>query len=126
MTDSLALHPATLAYNVLLLIVVGVALLVFRHYRHPVVWIVVASGVGMAGFVLALFFSVLVSDRFGFFVMYLGAWLAFLHAPLLFAGSAAVVWRTMRPIGVAFAGLTILVLGIAVDAFLIEPYQLEV
>jgi predicted MPP superfamily phosphohydrolase len=102
------------------------ALYFFRRYRRPMVWVAAMTAVAGSGVLLALVFSVLGTGYGGFFAMYLGAWLVFFHGPLLLVGSAAAVWTACRPLAGTFTVLAMAVLLIAVDAFLIEPFRLEV
>lgn len=63
-------------------------------------------------------------DGFGF--LRLLAWGVFLHGPLLGAALAALAWRGHRRLALAAAAVAVGLVGIAADAFLVEPRWLEV
>jgi predicted MPP superfamily phosphohydrolase len=83
-------------------------------------------GVAGAGLVLALALGWYWNDHLGFVVMNLGTWLAFLHGPVFLLGSAAVTWTVSRALARALILGALGLLLIAADAFLIEPFSLEV
>jgi len=58
--------------------------------------------------------------------MRLAAWGIFVHGPLLLLGCAVLIWRRSRLLSLAGAALAVLLTAVAVEAFLIEPTQLEV
>jgi predicted MPP superfamily phosphohydrolase len=120
------LIPIIIVYNALMLAVDFQALSYFFRHRRPMVWLAAVTAVGGTGFVLALILSALWTKSIGFPVMYLGSWLIFFHGPLLLAGAAAAVWKASRPLAGTFAALGIAVVLVAVYAFLIEPFRLEV
>ena len=80
--------------------------------------VLVVAGAGAVGAVLL---------RFGAFGhIRLAACGVFIHVPVLLAGSAALLWRTHRRWAVLAALSGAAVVGIACDAFWIEPHWLEV
>jgi hypothetical protein len=101
---------------------VDLAALAFAARKKSVrVWCASLACAGMAAFLLALG---LAEDGFGSFGLL--AWGVFLHGPLLLAGSAVIWWPARRILTVTCAVAAVLILLVAVDAFLIEPTWLEV
>ncbi len=73
----------------------------------------------------AAFLAVVLGGR-SFGVFRLAAYGVFLHGTVLLAGSAWLLWRPQRKTALAAAATAVLLAGIGVDAFLIEPHWLEV
>lgn len=82
------------------------------------------ASMGCAGIIACLLALALAEDDFGGFRLL--AWGAFLHGPVLLAGSAVLWWPTRKILAVISAAGAALILTVAVDAFLIEPTWLEV
>jgi len=61
-----------------------------------------------------------------FAIMRLAAYGVFLHGPIVLGGSAVLMWRTGRKTAILSAAIACLVVGVGIDAFLIEPTWLEV
>jgi predicted MPP superfamily phosphohydrolase len=105
-----------------LLLLVADALAVWRLARKPgareaggLLWLCPAAVIGAGAFG---------EDVFG--VMRLFAWAVFVHAPLVLAGAAFLLRREARRLAIAAAVGAAIIIIIGVDAFLIEPGQLEV
>jgi predicted MPP superfamily phosphohydrolase len=134
MTDMQALFVIIATYNALMLAVNGITLaglvLVRWIFHRPafwlVAWVVAAASVAGIGAVLAVLLAVYWNDHLGFVVMNLGTWLAFLHGPLFLMGSAATGWTASRLVARGLALMAIVLLLVAANAFLIEPFSLEV
>jgi uncharacterized protein len=110
----------SLFYNVLMLFVDTAALALLRRRPGP--------GRAAAGFLLAGLAGVLLAALLGtrfFGTALLLAYGVFLHGFLVLAGSAALLWRPRRRAALPFLAAAGLVGGVAVHAFLIEPYWLE-
>jgi predicted MPP superfamily phosphohydrolase len=114
----------TLTYNLLiLLIVVGSLLLLWRLKFHHEVWMVFLFGVLIVVLSLTLAFY-LEADYFGKFKLL--AWAVFIDFPLFLAGVAILTFKRRRILAIASAVLAACILLVGVDAFLIEPHWLEV
>jgi uncharacterized protein len=126
MSESLALQPVTLLFNLLMLVVDCVILAVCYRVRRAVVGLLAVTAAGGVGIALAVLLSLKSVGHIDFLTLTLCAWLGFGHMPLVLAGTAAAFWRSARPVALAFAGLAVCMVGIGVDAFLVEPYRLQV
>jgi predicted MPP superfamily phosphohydrolase len=62
---------------------------------------------------------------FGLSVIRLAAYAIFLHGGIGMAASALILWRSRRKTAVAAAAVSVLIAVVAIDAFLVEPYWLE-
>jgi predicted MPP superfamily phosphohydrolase len=101
---------------------VDLAALVFTARTKGVqAWLASMACAGIAAFLSAL---VLRENGFGGFRLL--AWGVFLHGPVLLAGSALVWWPARKILAVGSAAAALLILVVAVDAFLVEPTWLEV
>jgi predicted MPP superfamily phosphohydrolase len=99
--------------------------LCFRR-RRAFVGFLAAGTVGVLGIGLAVLLSIGSAGHIDFRTLYLFSWLSFGHVPLVLIGSATALWQTKRPFALVFAGLAVCTLGIGADAFLVEPYRLQV
>jgi len=54
------------------------------------------------------------------------AWAIFVHLVILLAGDAILNWKERRKMSIASAAAALLIAGVGVDAFFIEPHWLEV
>jgi predicted MPP superfamily phosphohydrolase len=108
-------------FHVLMLVVVGVVLYrVWRHRSLLGVFGAASAVVALAGIIAAP----LGEGLFG--MIRLLAWGVFFYLPLTLVGSAILVWPHGRRASlVAFVG-AVVIGGVAIDAFLIEPTWLEV
>ena len=108
-------------FHALMLVVAGVALFrVWRYRSFLAVWGAAAAVVSLAGIIAAP----LGEGLFG--MVRLFAWGVFLYLPLTLVVGAALIWpRSRRSAAVSLLG-ALIVIAIAVDAFLIEPTWLEV
>lgn len=75
----------------------------------------------LSGVLLAVLFQ-----RDGFHLFRLHAWVCFLHLPVLLLAAAGFLRREHRRSAAAHAALAMLILLVALDAFLVEPHWLEV
>lgn len=113
-----------IVYNgLLLLLVAGQLALLWRMEprRGPTV-VVLSSAV----LVLISVFGALASPIAGFGRVQLLAWAVFAHYPAFLLGAAVVLFQQRRRLALASLALAILLLAVAADAFLIEPYWLAV
>jgi len=62
----------------------------------------------------------------GFFALRLLAWVVFVHAPLLLGTAAALVDGHSPRLGLALGGAALALAGVGLDAFLVEPFRLQV
>lgn len=108
-----------LPYQVFLLAIAGGAIAATRSKR-------LAIGSAVAWSFAAGAVTAVVLARDPFHAMRHLAWLVFAHAPLWSFVLCVVLWPKQRVVALsmAFAGLSLL--GIAADAFLVEPHALEV
>jgi predicted MPP superfamily phosphohydrolase len=92
----------------------------WKRRRLPAFW----ANLGIAAVLCLIFAAVLGRGMFG--AMRVLAWAIFVHAVIVLAGSAALLWMQHRKtaIGSLIAGSLIALVG--VDAFFIEPHRLEV
>ena len=97
------------------------ALAVLWRKRTPAVWRAIVVSGGAAVLLLA---GALGPSSFG--VFRLAACGLFLHGSVVLAASAVLLWRTGRKTAVFSATAVVLLVLVAVDAFLIEPTWLEV
>ena len=108
-------------FHVLMIVVVGVAL--FRVWRYRSFLAVLGAGVAAVA-LAGMIASPLGEGAFGMIRLF--AWGVFLYLPLTLVVSAALVWpRSRRSAAATLLGAVVIV-AIAVDAFLIEPTWLEV
>ena len=119
-----------LAYNLALLALDLALVAVWRRRRHAGLWLTGLALAGGAMLALAVLAMALQPDDpyFGPRFMLFGclAWGIFLHGPLLLGASAFLHWRELRRASLVAAALALGLVGIAVDAFWIEPRALEV
>jgi hypothetical protein len=120
----LTLDPSTVAFNGAMLAVDALALVVVARDRGPMGVLAALLLVSLASTVLAL--GVALSFSTIFIVIQFAAWALFLHGQVLLTGSAFLLWRTSRVLGVVAAGLGAMLALIALDAFVVEPTNLEV
>jgi len=110
-----------LAFNLLLLVVDAAALfLIWQRNTFPR-RAAAAAGVVMAALVLSIALG-----HGGFGVMRLWSWALFVHGVLLSLGVAIISWRSRRWLAIGYSVLALLLAGVGVDAFLIEPTRLQV
>jgi len=111
-----------LVYN-LILAGVDVAVLVrLRQRRTFAAWLAGMAVAGLAAAGLAV-----VAGRGSLFATaHLAAYGIFLHGSALLAGSVVLLWQSQRKLAWACGLMALGVLGVAVDAFLVEPTWLEV
>jgi len=112
---------AELAFNLLLLVVDAAALFVVWQRNTLPRRVAAAAGVAAAVLVLSM---ALGQGRFG--VMRLWSWALFVHGVLLALGVAIISWRSRRWLAIGYGTLALLLAGVGVDAFLIEPTRLQV
>lgn len=112
---------STILYNLAMAAVDVATLVCLCRRRTPAAWFQMLAAAGALAVVMAVVFAV---GAFG--LVWLASFGLFLHAPVLLAGSAVLLWGKHRKTGVASAVLCLLLFAVAVDAFLIEPYRLEV
>lgn len=113
-----------LVYNAIMaLLAVVLAVSIRRH--AAVRLLLLAEGLFLFLGVVSAVAVCLLLDRQGFLVIQLSAWLVFLQLPLL-NGLVALFLLFRHPAGTVAAGLTLLLAGVAVDGFLLEPRWLEV
>jgi len=111
----------TLLYNLAVAAAVVAALISLRWRRSPASWLAALVGVGAVAVLLGPWLA-----ESGFSLFRLWAYGLFVHATLLLAGSAAILWKRPRWLSICSALLAGLLAAVAVDAFLIEPTWLEV
>lgn len=117
-------NPVVLIYNGLLLVVITGALRLLRQLtrRDRVVAFFLSGTVvlatGGAG--------ALLSPIGPFGKVQLLAWATFIHGPVFLLGSGAILHRWRRGIALGCIGFAVGILGVGVDAFLIEPHWLTV
>ena len=114
-------RQVTLLYNLLMAAADAAALVFARRRNNLPDWLATmlcAAVFAAAGGML------LGEDHFG--VTRLWAWGLFLHGAVLSAGSAVLLWRLSKPAAAVSAATALILIGVAVDAFLIEPAWLEV
>jgi predicted MPP superfamily phosphohydrolase len=114
MIRDLVVNAALLAVNA------GILAALWKK-RDPKIFAALVVGGGIAAVMIA---GVLGGGLFG--AMRALAWAIFLHGVLLLAGGAVLLWKSHRKSAVASLVLAALVAGVGIDAFFIEPYQLEV
>jgi uncharacterized protein len=122
MPHPFTVHPITVLCNVAFLILDATALLMIWRSPTSVRWGMVGVATGLAGMAVAL----IASQGDGFPFMQFLAFLIFVYAPLLLGGSAAILWGPSPRTAVLSALLACAVTGVGVDAFVVEPYRLEV
>lgn len=81
------------------------------------------AGVAFAA-VAAVVLSVIGGGPFAMFRM--AAYGVFLHGTVLMVGTAVLLWKSQRKTAMVAAAVALLLVGVAVDAFLVEPHWLEV
>ena len=112
---------ATILFNFLILVVSIAALVIFSRQRTILGALAVVIVVGVASLVSALGLG---GGLFG--AMRLTAWAAFVHAPLVLIAMAAVLFSRHRAVAAVAVVIAVLIVGVGVDAFFIEPTWLEV
>ena len=110
-----------LLYNLAVGVAVAAALIFLWRKRSLASWLAALICVGTIAILLGL---CLAEGRFS--LLRLWAYGLFGHATLLFAGSAAILWKKPRWLSICSALLAAILAAVAVDAFLIEPTWLEV
>ena len=114
----------TLLYNFVMLAVDFVALWLVGRRKNLIVWRGVMTCAAAVALILGAILAGCFENYFGIFRLW--AYGVFLHGVALLIGTV-VLWRRQRPLLAAGAGLGALaVVLIAVDAFLVEPFWLEV
>jgi uncharacterized protein len=114
----------TLPYNLAMLLVDVAAIWLVRRRTGLLFWCGVMAAAGVFATALAGILGGCLEDHFGFFRLW--AYAVFLHGPLLL-GATTVLWRRSRPrLAIAAVLGIVALLAIAADAFLIEPYWLEI
>lgn len=103
----------------------AVVLVRLRRARRFRAWLAACACGGLAAILLAVGLAGAASLS-GFAMFRLVAYGLFLHGPIVLAGLAVLLWPAQRKTAITSAALGVLVVGIAVDAFLIEPTWLEV
>jgi len=111
-----------LLYNLLM---IGVDLGVLVRLRNGMTWWHWLASMGVAA-VAAAGLAVAAVGGSPFAIMHLAAYGLFLHGPVLLVGSAQYLWASHRRLAISCGLAALLLLGVAVDAFLIEPTWLEV
>jgi len=113
----------TLLYNIAILVVDLAAISIVRRRLGLPAWLATMGSAAVVTFLVAAFLGGCFENHFGF--LRLWSYGVFLHGPLLLLATA-VLWRRIHPRLAVVAVLGILVLmAIAVEAFLIEPHWLE-
>jgi predicted MPP superfamily phosphohydrolase len=107
-------------WNALLLVADG--LILWRLARKPGAR--ATAGILWLGPFAALGAAALGEDSFGVFRLL--AWAVFVHAPLTLSGSAVALRRATPRLAIAGAVVGAIIIIIGIDAFLVEPDQLEV
>lgn len=110
-----------LLYNGAMATVDVVACLVLRRKPDSWNWFRTTAVAALAVVCLAI-----VLGMSPFAVMGLAACGVFLHGPIVLGSSAVLLWRTGRKTAILSAAIACVVVGVGVDAFLIEPIWLEV
>ena len=113
-----------LFYNVFVLIInSGAIIFLYRVKEVRPVERTILLGIVLSCimFLGAFFFPV---DGFGLIQLF--AWGTFLHMPLFFTAAGILLFREIKWFAYGLLFLTLLILGVAVEAFLIEPQKLEV
>lgn len=110
-----------LIFNLLMLGVDTIALLAWR--RHPRGTTLLAA-LAVAGAVVPLLAAGVARSSFG--AMRLLAWAIFVHGPIGLSAASVLTFRTQRAMAAVCATTAVVLGAIGVDAFLIEPYRLEV
>ena len=115
---------AILTYNgCLFVLTLGILVILNRvKDERPITW-VFTLGITQ---VFILFLAAILYPLDGFGRLQLLAWGFFLQLPVFLTGSLILVFKISRRFAILLLGLIVLILGIAVDAFLIEPQWLEV
>lgn len=113
----------TVAWNIVFA-AAGLSVLVSLWRRPSVARMVAGLAVlGMIGLGLALVANVL---RGPFYSMRILAYLVFGHGPVLLAALTIISWKPSKGLATAAAAAAVAIVGVAVDAFWIEPTSLEV
>jgi uncharacterized protein len=121
MPHPFTVDPITVLCNMSFLILDATALVMIWRSPTSVRWLMAGMAAGLGGLAVAL----IASQGDGFPLLQFLAFLIFVHAPMLLGGSAAILWGPSRRTAVLSALLAIAVAGVGVDAFVIEPYRLE-
>ena len=109
-----------LAYNLLMLGVDAAVFALLWRKRTAGAWL----GVMLCAGLIALILAVGMADRFG--MVRLAAFGLFLHGVIVLAGAAAILAKAAGKTAIFSAVLALVLVVVAVDAFLIEPTWLEV
>jgi len=120
-----------LFYNLAMAAVSAAALVYVRHRRTASAWLSATVASAMAALGLAVALTVLLGERRSpvhslFATCNLLAYGLFVHGPVLLGGSALLLRRARRAAAVGSAVLAAALVAVGVDAFLVEPYWLEV
>jgi uncharacterized protein len=117
-------NRVTLIYNVAMLAVDVLAVWLMRRRKSLSAWFGIMTGAGVAAIALAGILGGCFEDHFG--VIRLCSYGVFLHAEILLLATAF-LWQSARPkLAIGMVLGFVVVLLIAVDAFLVEPTWLEV
>ena len=116
------IFPLTLIYNFAMLAVVIAAIRLMSRRRGFLGWcaamIFAGAAAGFLGLVCGLFENPGGIIRFWSYAI-------FLHGTILFAATA-VIYRKKKVLAVGAIAVVLAMVSVAIDAFLIEPYRLEV
>jgi predicted MPP superfamily phosphohydrolase len=108
-------------YNSLMGVIDALVLLALSRERTVRAWLAAGAASGIVAVVLAV---VLGGEKFA--IAGLAAYGLFVHGSLLFGGSAILLGKAARTAAILSAAGMMVLLGVAVDAFWIEPTWLEV
>ena len=109
------------AANVVFVLLDAALIWFVARKRKPWVYVGLLAAAGFAS-VMA---SVLIG-RGLFGMMRVLAWAVFVHGVIALAAGAILFWKSHRPVAVVAAGLAALTALVGVDAFFIEPHNLEI
>jgi predicted MPP superfamily phosphohydrolase len=110
-----------LGINAVLAVADAAILAVLWKRRDPKVFAgLVASG----GFVSLILAAIAGDDMFG--AMRVVAWAVFVHGVVVLAGGAVILWKSYQKTAIAAGTLALLTVLVGVDAFLLEPTQLQI
>ena len=111
----------TLIYNLIMIAVDLAAFVVLWRWRSARAWWPTVVGAGGVALVVAMPMALVRFD-----VCRLAAFGLFVHGPAVLCGSAWLLRRDARKTAVFSAAVAVLLVAVAVDAFLIEPTWLEI
>jgi uncharacterized protein len=117
-------YRVSILYNLLMAAVDVAAAWLLREKRTGRRWCSVLSGAAAAAMILAVVLGFAQGDHFA--VFRLAAYGIYLHGVLLLAASGGLLWQDRRRLACGSLAIAAVLLGLAADAFLVEPHWLEV